>query len=381
MNTQYTIILFIVIFTNSILSVEFNIIASLSREENPQVIGHAGASGYVPESSLIGYDLAANLLADYSEPDLILTKDSEFIANHDLTLEGTTNVASLFPPSRMETFVIEGKSITGYYAINFTLAEVKTLTIKQRFSDRSTLYNWLFQMPTIDEIIDWQISHYNNTNRLVGIYPELKHPDFYNSMGYPMEILLLQKLKEKGYHTDYDDMNTPNDLNKVVPVAIQCFKAPSLKLLSKLTRIPLVQLIGTSDELPYPSLVWNEKILDDIKTYAQAASPDKKIFTTDMNTTVEEAIIMRKWAFERNLQFVPWSFQLENQYIPKQFNNDSRAEVQFFYGCLQANAIFHEFPDFARAVKDECRSNDSNNNNKIDTGCLLQCPYLFTNNV
>jgi hypothetical protein len=63
-------------------------------------------------------------------------------------------------------------------------------------------------MPTIDEIIEWQISHFNNTNRLVGIYPELKHPDFYNSMGYPMENLLLQKLKEKGYHTDYDDINT-----------------------------------------------------------------------------------------------------------------------------------------------------------------------------
>jgi len=233
-------------------------------------------------------------------------------------------------------------------------------------------------MPTIDEIIEWQISHFNNTNRLVGIYPELKHPDFYNSMGYPMENLLLQKLKEKGYHTDYDDINTPNDLNKVVPVAIQCFKSESLKLLSKLTKIPLVQLIGTSDELPYPSMVRNEKILNDVMTYAQAASPDKKIFTTDMNTTVEEAIIMRKWAFDRNLQFVPWSFQLENQYIPKQFNNSSREELQFFYGCLQSNAIFHEFPDFARAIKDECRSN---NNNKIDIGCLTQCPYLFTNNV
>jgi hypothetical protein len=63
---------------------------------------------------------------------------------------------------------------------------------------------------------------------------------------------------------------------------------------------------------------------------------------------------------------------------PKQFNNSSREELQFFYGCLQSNAIFHEFPDFARAIKDECRSN---NNNKIDIGCLTQCPYLFTNNV
>lgn len=371
-----TLTLFILFNLLIITTGEYNLVASLSREMQPQVIGHAGASGYVPESSLIGYDLAANLLSDYSEPDLVLTKDSQFIANHDLTLEGTTNVESLFPPSRMETFVIEGKAITGYYAINFTLAEIKTLTIRQRFEGRSTLYNWLFTMPTLDEIIDWQISHYNSSNRLVGIYPELKHPDFYNAMGYPMENLFLQKLKDKGYHTDYNDLDTPNDLNQVVPVAIQCFKSPTLKLLSTLTRIPLVQLIGTSDENPLPQDVWNEKVLDDVKTYAQAASPDKKIFTTDYNVSVAEAIRMRKWAFDRNLQFVPWSFQLESMYIPKQFNNDSRKELQFFYGCLQANALFSEFPDFARAVKDECQEDIKM---KIDRGCYAECPYLFKN--
>jgi hypothetical protein len=57
----------------------FNAVAELTRQAKPQVIGHAGASGYVPESSIIGYDLAANLLADYSEPDLVLTKDNYFV--------------------------------------------------------------------------------------------------------------------------------------------------------------------------------------------------------------------------------------------------------------------------------------------------------------
>ena len=68
----------------------YNPIASLTRNAFPQVVGHAGASGYVPESSLIGYDLAANLGADYSEPDLVLSADKVFFAFHDLTLEVTT---------------------------------------------------------------------------------------------------------------------------------------------------------------------------------------------------------------------------------------------------------------------------------------------------
>lgn len=104
-------------------------------------MGHAGASGYLPESTLQvvyattrslpihsplshtqGYDLAAFLQADYAEPDLVLTQDGHFVAMHDLTLEGTTDVAS-HPEyaDRVSTFVVEGESTTGYYAINFTL--------------------------------------------------------------------------------------------------------------------------------------------------------------------------------------------------------------------------------------------------------------------
>jgi len=62
--------------------------------------------------------------------------------------------------------------------------------------------------------------------------------------------------------------------------------------------------------------------------YAQAVAPDKKIFSTDWGTSVAHAMEMRRWAFERNLIFVPWSFQLEEKYIPLQFNGSAKAEMQ-----------------------------------------------------
>ena len=352
--------------------VSLNVIATISRSQHPQVIGHAGASGYVPESTLIGYNLAANLDADYSEPDLILTMDGEFIAMHDLTLEGTTNVLE-FPEyeNRKATFVIEGKAITGYYAINFTLAEIKSLRVRQRFDTRTTLFDWLFQVPTLDEIINWQLNIYNTTNRLVGIYPELKHPDWYNEMGYPMEDLLLEKLSMAGYLVSGED--TPRDLRSVVPVAIQCFKSSSLRYLAQRTNIPLVQLLGISAEAPTPDLVYNQKVLDAIMTYASAVAPDKKIFSTDMGTSVSKAMEMRKWAFDRNLYFIPWSFQQEEKYIPLQFNGDSVAELQFYYGCLQSSAIFHEFPDRAREVLDSCPNVSENKTNNHQDMELHRC--------
>ena len=60
----------------------------------PLVIGHRGASGYLPEHTLEGYALAIELGADYVEPDLVATKDGHLIARHEPMLGGTTNVAS-----------------------------------------------------------------------------------------------------------------------------------------------------------------------------------------------------------------------------------------------------------------------------------------------
>ncbi len=141
-----------------------------------------------------------------------------------------------------------------------------------------------------------------------------------------MEDLFLKKLEQYGYHIN--DENTPRDLTKVLPIAIQCFKSPSLKYLATKTNIPLVQLLGTSSELPTPEMVYNKQVLDEIMKYAQAVSPDKNMFTLDMGIGVKKAMQMRSWAKERNLVFVPWSFQQEDQYIPTQFNNDPVMELQ-----------------------------------------------------
>ncbi|CAE7359130.1 unnamed protein product, partial [Symbiodinium microadriaticum] len=136
--------------------------------------------------------------------------------------------------------------------------------------------------------------------------------------GFPMEDLLLDQLADAGYHIN--DAATPRNLSNVVPVAIQCFKNSSLKYLSARTTIPLVQLMGISNEQPDKSAVYTESVLDEVATYAQAVGPGKALFTEDWGVSVPQAMRMRQWAADRSLLFVPWSFQREQQYIPSQFN-------------------------------------------------------------
>src|SRR3954451_4154162 len=73
----------------------------------PLVIGHRGASGYRPEHTLASYRLAAELGADYIEPDLVSTKDGVLAPRHEPEIGGTTDVAAKFG-QRKTTKVIDG---------------------------------------------------------------------------------------------------------------------------------------------------------------------------------------------------------------------------------------------------------------------------------
>jgi glycerophosphoryl diester phosphodiesterase len=149
----------------------------------PIVIAHRGASGYLPEHTLGGYELAIKLKADYIEPDLQFTQDGKLVAMHDDTLNRTTNVATLFTARN-----------GGYKVSDFTLAEIKTLTVVPAGTASTTYPGFTpsmadpYRVPTFDEFLAFAKTHPK-----VGIYPEAKQAD------PAMEDAILAALKANGY--------------------------------------------------------------------------------------------------------------------------------------------------------------------------------------
>ena len=205
--------------------------------QQPLVIGHRGASGYLPEHTLESYTRAIQQGANFIEPDLVLTKDGHFIARHEPMLGGTTDVASRPEFAAYKTTkVVDGVATTDWFASDFTLAEIKTLRAIQPRANRDQSFNGLYQIPTLDEVIDLAKTH------RVGIYPETKHPTFHQGLGLAMEDALLDKL-----HTAYG-----NDRN--APVFIQSFESANLQYLNGKTNLKLVQLIDADDVNPDGSM-------------------------------------------------------------------------------------------------------------------------------
>ena len=165
------------------------------RPARPLVIGHRGASGYLPEHTLAAYQLAILRGADFIEPDLVSSKDGVLIARHEINIKDTTDVAN-HPEfaSRFKTKTIDGTPESGWFADDFTLAEMKTLRAKQRLGFRPQQFNGLYQVPTFDEVIALAQWWSERLDRVIGVYPETKHPTYHQRAGLPLERKLVQAL-------------------------------------------------------------------------------------------------------------------------------------------------------------------------------------------
>ena len=298
-------------------------------QSTPIVIGHRGASGYVPEHTLTSYFIAMQDGADFVEPDLVMTKDGVLVARHENEIGGTTDVAD-HPEfaSRHATKVIDGTSITGWFTEDFTLAELKTLRARERIPDTrpgNTRFNGQFEIPTFEEILSLVhgVEEQRDTNarqlgkpapRHIGVYPETKHPTYFAGLGLPMEKLLVHTLERYGYKGRHG------------LAYIQSFEVGNLKALAKMTQLPLVQLIdGTGapydfvaghDPRTYADMI-TPAGLEEIATYARAIGPYKLLIiprTADGKLGEPTALVAN--AHAQGLLLHPWTFRAENYFLP-----------------------------------------------------------------
>jgi glycerophosphoryl diester phosphodiesterase len=238
------------------------------RDVTPLVLGHRGATGYLPEHTLASYALAIEQGADYIEPDLVSTKDGVLVARHEVDITDTTDVAARSEfAARRTTKTIDGITTTGWFADDFTLAEIRTLRAVQRVGFRPQQYNGIYRIPTFAEVIQLAQSARRLKGREVGVYPETKHPTYHQSVGLALERRVLTVLDRYGWN------------RRSAPVFIQSFEVANLKQLNRLTSVRLVQLIDANDVRLDGSIdsdgygPYDFKAAGDTRTYADLVTP------------------------------------------------------------------------------------------------------------
>jgi glycerophosphoryl diester phosphodiesterase len=204
----------------------------------PLVVAHRGASGYLPEHTLEAYQRAIELGADAIEPDLISTKDGVLISRHDPNLAFSTDVASRpeFASRKRVDFSVDAEKQTGWFAHDFTLAEIKTLGAIATDSERPQQFNGQYKVVTFQEIVDLAKTQSAKLGRVIAVYPETKNPSYHRALGLPLEDKLIAMINAAGWNS------------KTAPIFVQSFEPGSLKeMKAKGLNARLIQLIDADD--------------------------------------------------------------------------------------------------------------------------------------
>ena len=319
--------------------------ATLSTQAQTQkvVIAHRGASGYLPEHTLQAKAMAFAMGADYIEQDVVMTRDDQLIVLHDITLDRTTDVADQFPDRVRD----DGR----FYAIDFTLAEIRQLRAsegfeiengekKQGYANRFPMGESTFSVPTLAEEIELIQGMNKSTGKNVGIYPEIKGPEFHREAGKDISTAVVKMLKSFGYVSKQDK------------VFLQTFSFEELQIIhdeilpAEGVDLNLVQLIGGVSSYPW---MFEADGMEKLSAYADGVGPEKGLVVarSSKKTNIDVTEFVSR-AHAAGMEVHPYTYRLDPGQVPE-YAESFEDLLEIHYYSADVDGVFTDFPD--RAVE------------------------------
>lgn len=301
-------------------------------DAKPLVIAHRGASGYLPEHTTEALVMAYMQQADYVEQDLVLSKDGHLVVLHDIHIDTTTDAAQKFPDRK--------RADDRFYAIDFTLKELKQLTVFERrnLKQLQVFPNRFqgeagFQIATLQEHITLVKQLNRQLNKSIGWYIEIKSPQWHLEQGQDIGKSLIKALQE-------------HELNhSKAKVFVQCFDFTHTRRLRQTLGLKtrLVQLfaenswgVSTTD---YDRLK-TEKGLLEIAKFADGIGPWIPQLV-NINNKQLHSTGLAELAHKHNLVVHPHTFRMDA--LPEGISEKELLDALF--KKLKVDGIFTDFTD------------------------------------
>lgn len=281
----------------------------------PLIIAHRGASGLFPEHTITGYRAAIEQGADFIEPDLVFTRDGHLVARHDPFLSPTTDVARHpeFQKKKRWSWAFHRYD---WFVEDFTLAELKTLRVCQRWSSRSHADDGKHTIPTFDEVVTFAIT--NSVEVPVGLFPEAKHPQHFKRLGFDFASSILTGI------------NKHNVASRALPLFVQSFDSKFLKFLRAQTETPLMLLLDKS--------IFYQFCSKSIAQYATAIGPEKSLVAKRRRSTG-----LLEAAHQQGLQVFIYTVRDD---LPGLDFKSAEEELEFYFR-LGVDGVFTDHPQTA----------------------------------
>jgi glycerophosphoryl diester phosphodiesterase len=202
------------------------------------IISDGGATGEWPACTAGAYQRAVADGADFLAVDLVASQTGDLIARPDNELSKTTDVAG-HPEfaDRKTSKLIDNVRVEGWFAEDFTLADLHTLTCLglQPAPKSSRLQADQSKILSFQELIDLARGASVRTARVVGVYARLRRAEYFASIGLPLEGRVVDAIKLNGYNS------------KAAAMFIAAPESATLKSVRALSRARCVQLMTKLD--------------------------------------------------------------------------------------------------------------------------------------
>ncbi len=327
---------------------------------------HRGASAWRPEHTEGAYLKAIEDGADFIEPDLVSTRDGVLVARHEPDIHETTDVSAR-PEfiGRRRTVPFDGRTVTGWFACDFTLAELKTLRARERLPGirpQSATFDGRYPVLTFAEVLDIAQRESRRRGRVIGVVPELKSSTWHAGQGRPIDDAFLQVVQRHPHA-------------RRAPLHVQSFEVGNLqRLRTRLGRpenLKLVQLVGGPSERPVdrPATTYGAMCtpegLREVARYADVLAPPLRgVIPVDAQGRLAAPGPVVADAHAAGLKVVVWTFRPENSFLPVDLRGTEGADARHEAGALEemrrfialgVDGFFTDDPALGRRAIDAAR--------------------------
>jgi glycerophosphoryl diester phosphodiesterase len=272
----------------------------------PAIIAEGGAAEDRIEDTRSALDLAINQGCDFIQVNLVPTKEGSLVARRDTELSASTNVAARPDfADRKTSKTVGGASVEGWFAEDFSLAELQTLTCREarpELRPQNVRYDGKEGVLTLPQVLQLVRDGCVRTGRTVGVCLRLMHVGYFEGQGVNVVERLASELSTEGY------------VSAAAAIWAQASEPEALRTFGNLSRVRRMLILDAGS--PDIAQMTASAGLSDIRGYAEAIGADQDLLIDPTAATFPATTTLAIDARNAGLKVFSRTARGENAFLP-----------------------------------------------------------------
>lgn len=280
------------------------------------IIAEGGAAEERIEDTRSALDLAINQGCDFIQVNLVPSKEGALVARRANELSAGTDVASRPDfADRKTTKTIDGADVTGWFAEDFTVAELQSLTCREPHPElhpQNVKLGGKEPVLTLADVLQIARAGCVRTARIVGVCVRPMHSAWFQSQGLDVIGRLASDLATAGY------------ASPAAAAWVQASDPEALKTFGTLSRLRRMQIIEPAD-----AQMTTAAALGDIRAYAEAIAAHQDLLLDPAAAAFPAPTTLALDAHNAGLRVFSRTVRPQNQFLPPALRHGDKRSASY----------------------------------------------------